>query len=117
MKKFLIFLIIIFFCTASIAFAKSGGKGKSKNKELHKIEKSDKEKDEKIKEKEGKDEEKNKEEKVKEEKKAKKDKVKWKKTEPPKGVQKATEKDKGKKKGLFERWSGGSEKEEGKAKE
>ena len=40
-----------------------------------------------------------------------------KKTEPPEGVQKAAEKDKGKKKGLSERWFGGSEKEEGKAKE
>ena len=49
-------------------------------------------------------------EKVKEEK-EKKEKVKGNKTEPPEGVQKTAEKDKGKKKGLFERWFGGSKKE------
>jgi len=122
MKKFLTFLIIIIFSTVGIAFAKS--EGKSKHKEKAKIEKSDKEKAEKFKEEEEKDEEeaeekeeKVKEEKEKKEKKAKKEKGKGKKTEPPEGVQKAAEKGKGKKKGLFERWFGGSKKEEKKAKE
>ena len=38
------------------------------------------------------------------------------KTEPPKGVQNAAEKGKGKKKGLFERWFGGSTDDKGKEK-
>jgi len=117
MKKFLTFLILIIFCTTGIAFAKSGAKGK--HKENAKIEKGDKKKTEKYKEEEQKDKEEMEEkgEKVKKEKKAKKEKVKGKKTEPPKGVQKAAEKGKGKMNGLFERWFGGSKKEEKKAKE
>ena len=76
----------------------------------------------KFKEEKGKDEEEQREERIKEEKekkerKAKKEKAKGKKTEPPEGVQKAAEKGKGKKKGLFERWFGGSKKDKEKAKE
>ena len=100
MKKLLVCLFAVLFCVYGTAWAKNKGEDKGKHKERVRVEKTEQtayehsaaddddidDKGEKIKEKENA----------------------GKKSEPPEGVQKAAEKGKGKKKGLFERWFGGS---------
>lgn len=127
MKRWFVVLFVVLFCTSNVSFAKSSGKGKHKGK--MKVEKSVEEQAAKINEmddmkgakkeseelREKADEEKTEtkmnKERIRKEKKAKKEKAKGKKTEPPEGVRKAAEKGKGEKKGLFERWFGGSKKD------
>jgi len=105
MKKILICLTLIIFCAGGMVLAQSGDDGKGKNTEKAKIEKTGKEKDMPENAQKAKEVTENKAPKEKAEK------VKGKKTEPPEGVQKASEKGKGKKKGLFERWFGDGKEE------
>jgi len=101
MKKLLVCLFVVVFCFAGTAWAKKQGQGKGKKQGSVRVEETEQnaykhsygdddaagEKGEKVKNKE---------------------KHKGEKTEPPEGVQKAAEKGKGKKKGFFEKWFGGS---------
>jgi len=89
MKKILTILLIMIFAVSSFSFAKKDHPKKDKAKtKIEKVKKIKKIKAEK---------------KIK---KIKKEKIKGKKTVPPKGVVKAAEKAKGKKKGFWSRWFG-----------
>lgn len=111
MKKFVIYLSIIIFCTTGFALAQSGYKSKSKHNKKTKIEKHEKQKNKKIKDNTGKNKDKVEKNKKNKENEVDTQEVKGKKNQPSEGVQKAAEKGKGKKKGLFERWFGGNKEE------
>ncbi len=83
MKRLIAIAVILLFCVSNVGFAKEVSKTDTKGKTV-KVEK-----------------------KVKTEKKVT-EKQKVKKSETPKGVEKAAEKGKGEKKGLWQRWFGGS---------
>ena len=128
MKRYLIFLLVIIFCASGVAFAKGKGRDKGGSRGKAAIEQSEPQRagkikgekaQERIREEARERHEKTKEkmERQGEEVKKEKEKVRGKKTEPPEGVQKAVEKGKGKKKGLLERWFGGSKDEPEKARE
>jgi hypothetical protein len=106
MKKFLVYCAVIIFCATGTTLAKSGNMGKGENKGKTKIEKKENGRVEKNNVAEAE----RRKDIVKAENgyKEKEEHVQGQRVDPPEGVQKAAEKGKGKKKGLFERWFGGS---------
>jgi len=112
MKKFWIVFFIFIFCASGTAIAKNKGQGKGQNKGQTGIEKPRKEGSQQY---YGDEAGKNKGTYKDKDRDRDRERVKehsgGKKSEPPKGVQQAAEKGKGKKKGLWQRWFGGGDKE------